>query len=40
MLRGRQRSEVGEVFGDSILLANVTRRPCSEPRNASPQSVR
>jgi len=40
MLEGRRRSEVGQVFGDSILIANVTHRRRSEPRNASLKSAR
>jgi hypothetical protein len=38
-LRGRQRGEVGQTYGDSIPFANVTRDHCPEPRNASLQSA-
>ena len=38
-LRGRQREEVGQTYGDSIPFANVTRDHCPEPRNASLQSA-
>lgn len=38
-LRGRQRGEVGQTYGESIPFANVTRDHCPEPRNASLQSA-